>query len=120
MKRAAALFLTAILCLPFAAQAGGAKAKAGGQVKPPKVVQKVDPEYTAEAKEARVEGQVVLDLTVGATGNVEDVKVVERLSHGLTESAVAAVRQWKFEPPKVEGGKSVVRITIRFALPPRT
>jgi protein TonB len=107
MKRAAALFLIALLCLPFAVQAA-AEAK-------PKVAQKVDPEYTAEAKEARVEGQVVLDLTVGAAGNVKEVKVVERLSHGLTESAVDAVRQWKFEPR--DGGKNVVvRITLRFAL----
>ena len=115
MKRAAALFLAAVLCLPFAVQAGGAKAKAAGEVKPPKVVQKVDPEYTAEAKKAHIEGNVVLDLTVGAVGDVEDVKVIERLSHGLTESAVDAVRQWKFEPR--QGGKSVVvRITLRFAL----
>lgn len=115
MKRAAVLFLAILLCLPFVAQAGGAKAKTAG-VKPPKVIQKVDPEYTAEAKEARIEGQVVLDLTVGAAGGVEDVKVVERLSHGLTESAVAAVRQWKFEPR--QGGKSVVfTVTVRFALP---
>lgn len=116
MKRAAVLFLAALLCLPFAVQAGGAKAKTAAEVKPPKVVQKVDPEYTAEAKEAHIEGDVVLDLTVGAAGGVEDVKVVERLSHGLTESAVAAVRQWKFEPRR--GGKSVVfTVTVRFKLP---
>jgi len=119
MKRAAAFLLAAILCLPFAVQAG-AKAKTASAVKPPKVLQKVDAQYTPEAKEARIEGQVVLDLTVGSSGKVDDVKVVQGLSHGLSEAAVAAVRQWKFEPPEAAGGKSVVvRITMRFALPPQ-
>ena len=107
MKRAAILFLTAVLAL--APVAGSAK-----EVKPPKVLEAVNAEYTAEARAAAVEGKVVLDLTVGARGNVKDVKVVESLSHGLTESAVAAARKWKFEAPK--DGSAVVRITMKFEL----
>ena len=106
MKRAAVLlFLTATLWIPAF---GSAK-----EVKPPKVLEAVNPEYTAEARAAAVEGNVVLDLTVCETGKVKDVKVVEPLSHGLTEAAEAAVRKWKFEPPKND---VVMRITLKFEL----
>ena len=106
MKRAAVLFLAAALLTPAF---GFAK-----EVKPPKVLEAVNPEYTAEARAAAVEGNVVLDLTVCEMGEVKDVKVVEPLSHGLTEAAVAAARKWKFEPPK--DGDVVVRITLKFEL----
>jgi TonB family protein len=107
MKCPSALFLAAVLAL--APIAGSAK-----EVKPPKVLEAVNPEYTAEARAAAIEGNVVLDLTVCEMGKVKDVKVVESLSHGLTEAAVAAARKWKFEPPK--GGETVVRITLKFEL----
>ena len=108
MKRFAILFLATLLALPILAAAAP-------EVKPPKVLEAVEAEYTGEAMQAKVQGKVVLDLTVGKKGRVEKVEVVEPLSHGLTESAVDAARQWTFEPP--QGGKSVkVRITSRFAL----
>ena len=106
MKRAAVLLLAAVLLMPAFGSAG--------EVKPPKVLEAVNPEYTAEARAAAVEGKVVLDLTVCEMGKVKDVKIVEPLSHGLTEAAVAAARKWKFEAPK-DGG-TVVRITLEFEL----
>lgn len=106
MKRAAVLFLAAVFLTPVF---GSAK-----EVKPPKVLEAVNPEYTAEARAAAVEGKVVLDLTVCEMGKVKEVEVVEPLSHGLTESAVAAAKKWKFEPPK--DGEVVVRITLKFEL----
>jgi TonB family protein len=107
MTRFAVLFFAVLLALPIVA--------AGHEVKPPKVLDAVEAEYTGEAMQAKVQGKVVLDLTVGKKGRVEKVEVVEPLSHGLTESAVDAARQWKFEP--LQDGKSVkVRITIRFEL----
>ena len=106
MKRATALFLAAVLLTPAF---GFTK-----EVKPPKVLEAVNPEYTAEARAAAVEGNVVLDLAVCEMGKVKDVKVVEPLSHGLTESAVAAARKWRFEAPK--DGSNVVRITMKFEL----
>jgi TonB family protein len=107
MKRAALLFLTAVLALEPAA--GSAE-----EAKRPKVLEAVSAEYTAEARAAAIEGKVVLDLTVCEMGKVKEVTVVESLSHGLTEAAVAAARKWKFEPPK--DGSAVVRITMKFEL----
>ena len=109
MKRTVVLFLAAVLALATAAWSAEE-----AKVKPPKVLDAVEAEYTASAQAARIEGKVVLDLTVGETGKVVNVKVVEPLSHGLTESAVEVARQWKFEAPK--DGPVVARITFKFEL----
>lgn len=75
--------------------------------------------YTEEAKAAAIEGVVVLDLTVDATGHTRDIKVVEALSHGLTEAAVAALKACTFDPGERDGLAVPVRVRgfkIRFVL----
>jgi hypothetical protein len=48
--------------------------------------------YTEEAKQAAIEGTVVLDLVVGADSRVREVRVVSGLGHGLTEASIAAAK----------------------------
>jgi protein TonB len=75
--------------------------------------------YTDEAKQAGVEGVVVLDIVVGEDGRTRDVNVVQGLSHGLTEAAIAAARACKFSPGERDGTAVPVRIRefkIRFVL----
>jgi protein TonB len=75
--------------------------------------------YTDEAKAAAVEGVVVLDLTVDATGHTRDIKVVEGLPHGLTEAAVAALKACTFDAGERDGAAVPVRVRgfkIRFVL----
>ena len=75
--------------------------------------------YTDEAREAGVEGTVVLDLIVGDDGRVRDVKVVEGLDHGLTQSAIAALRDCRFSPGEKDGTPVPVKIRgfkIHFVL----
>jgi len=75
--------------------------------------------YTPAAREAAVEGTVVLDLVVGEDGRVREVKVVQGLSHGLTEAATAAVQACRFTPGERQGKPVAVRIRgfkIRFYL----
>ena len=95
-----------------------AKVADGVDVLPPKVVQKVDPVYPEAAKRDRIAGVVVLRALVGKTGNVEDVKVLKGLPSGLTEAAVAAVRQWKFEPGRVNGKPDTVQFTLTLNFQP--
>jgi TonB family protein len=52
---------------------------------------------------ASVEGRVLLRVTFDASGEIGAVQVIEGLSHGLTEQAVAAAKQIKFQPKKVNG-----------------
>jgi TonB family protein len=55
-------------------------------------------EYTAEAQAARTHGQVRLRMVLAADGTVKNVFPIKSLSHGLTEAAMAAARQIRFEP----------------------
>jgi TonB family protein len=62
------------------------------------VVAKTNPEYTEEARLARLEGGVLLSLVVGADGQPRDIHVTRSLGLGLDESAVESVRGWQFKP----------------------
>ncbi len=92
--------------------------KVGGDVTAPVPIYKPEPDYTPEAKKAKLQGSVALDITIDATGNVRDVRVIHALGGGLTESATNAVRTWKFKPA-TKRGKPVpvavmVDITFKF------
>lgn len=75
--------------------------------------------YTEAAREAGVEGTIVLDLVVGEDGATRDIRVVQGLGHGLDEAAITALRICRFTPGE-RGGKPVpVRVKafkIRFFL----
>jgi TonB family protein len=79
---------------------------------PPKVVSRVNPIYPEVDKDAGIEGPVVLEAMISDRGIVEDVRVVQSLSSGLDQSAADAVRQWRFEPAKLDGKPVGVSLTI--------
>lgn len=66
-------------------------------VKQLKIVHQIMPRYPVEAKKARVQGKVVLDIAVNKEGIVTEVKVVSGPPM-LVKSAVDAVRQWRYAP----------------------
>jgi protein TonB len=75
--------------------------------------------YTDEARAAGDEGVVILDLTVGADGHARDIDVQAGLPHGLTEAAIAALRDCSFTPGERDGQPVAVRVKgfkIRFVL----
>ena len=85
----------------------------------PKAIKKVNPVYPAEAKQAKLEGLVVLECLLDTAGRVKSTKAIRGEPMGLTEAAVAAVTQWEFEPAKDASGKPVevlFTVTLRFAL----
>ncbi|HEX8925800.1 MAG TPA: TonB family protein [Terriglobales bacterium] len=61
------------------------------------------PSYTAEAREMRVEGEVLLEVTFTATGQVRIVRIVRGLGHGLDESAMRAAQGIRFTPAQRDG-----------------
>ncbi len=87
--------------------------------KMPTVKGRCEGKYTDAAREAGVEGLVVLDLVVDEEGQATQISVVKGLGHGLNEAAVAAIRKCRFEPGE-KGGKPVaVRLRafkVRFFL----
>lgn len=90
----------------------------GGEVKAPVRVVYVEPQYTEPARRARIQGTVILETIVDRKGNVTQVKVLRPLGLGLTESAVAAVEQWKFNPGTLRGKPIdvIYRVTVRFQI----
>jgi protein TonB len=77
-----------------------------------------EPSYTAIARRAGEQGVVILDAVIDTSGRVTEIDVLRGLRFGLTESAVRAVRTWRFEPARLNGRPVAVRynLTIRFAL----
>lgn len=88
--------------------------KVGDGVTAPQVIYKVQPRYTDEARTARVEGTVVLDVTVGSDGIPSDVVVKKSVDEGLDRNAVEAVRQWRFKPGAKDGVPVPVQAVIEI------
>jgi TonB family protein len=78
----------------------------------PMVIYKVDPEYTEEARRAKLEGGVLLKIVVGADGVAKNIQVVRSLGLGLDEKAIEAVSRWKFRPGEKNGQPVDVTATI--------
>jgi TonB family protein len=78
-----------------------------------------EPEYTDLARRARVSGIVILEILIDDHGNVAGAQVRQDLPFGLTQSAIEAVRSWKFEPARHNGKRvpTVQRVTLTFQRP---
>ncbi len=70
--------------------------------------------YTETARQNKVQGTVVLSATYGADGLIHDVRVLRSLPDGLTEEAIAAVQQIRFNPATREGRPVSVRGNIEY------
>jgi TonB family protein len=81
-------------------------------------IQKTDPEYTAEARVAELEGMVVLSGSIGEDGSAHNLQVVEPVGLGLDEKAIEAVERWRFHPVVNQGQQysTAARIAVDFRL----
>jgi len=87
--------------------------------RPVEIVFKPTPEYTNEARSARIEGTVTLDLEFTAAGDVRVLRVVRGLGHGLDEAAERAALRIRFKPAQSDGravdSHATVHITFRLS-----
>jgi TonB family protein len=83
-----------------------------GEASPPRLITKVEPEYTQEAKDAGIEGPVHLKVVITPAGTAENIVVVKSLEPGLDANAVSAVSQWQFKPGMKDGEAVAVYATI--------
>jgi periplasmic protein TonB len=65
---------------------------------PPRCAYCPDPQYTDEAREAKLQGKVTLRVLVGADGRAAQIRIVQGIGLGLDERAEQAIRGWKFVP----------------------
>ena len=79
-----------------------------------------DPDYTKEAKKAKLQGVVKLQGVIGPDGRASNITVTEGLPLSLTEKALEAVQHWRFKPALDSKGKPVaviIPIEVTFRLP---
>ena len=85
------------------------------------LLERVPPIYPRSAERRDIEGYVVLQFTVTATGRARDIVVIEAVPRGVFNSASkAALEQWRFRPRTVDGkpvGVRGVRTRVVFQLP---
>ena len=91
--------------------------RVGGQIKEPRKLKDVRPRYPEEAKQARVQGVVILECTISPKGQVTDVKVLRGVPL-LDAAAVEAVRQWEYTPTLLNGVPVpvIMTVTVNFRL----
>ena len=81
------------------------------------VTHRVDPDYPAAARPAHLQGIIVLDIVVGRDGAVAQVRALNG-PEILAQSAIAALRWWRFEPYRVNGQPEAVETTVAVEFKP--
>jgi len=86
---------------------------------PVEITYKPNPVYTDEARQLKLEGEVLLDVSFAANGSLHVNRVVRGLGHGLDEAAVAAANKIRFKPALRLGqpvdSTAVVHVTFQLA-----
>lgn len=81
----------------------------------PGVMYKVDAVCTKDARNAGVEGAVILSAIVSADGIATDIQVTRGLGKGLDERAIEALRQWQFKPATKNGEPAPKNVSVEIA-----
>jgi protein TonB len=103
--------------LPAEAPPSAPVVRVGGHIHPPKLVHKVEPVYPSLALEARLSMLVILEAQVDIRGQVKSVRVLR--GHPLfDDAALAAVKQWRYQPLLLNGTPTefILTVTLQFTL----
>jgi protein TonB len=103
--------------LPEAAPPPPRLVHAGGSIREPTKVKHVNPVYPDVAARAMVQGNVVVELQISTEGRVTEARVLQGIPL-LNQAALAAVRQWVYTPPLVDGVpvRLLMTVTVRFRI----
>jgi TonB family protein len=97
--------------------------KIGGGVSAPIPVFKPEPEYTDEARKAKWQGAVLLQVVIDESGVPQSIQVVRPLGLGLDQKAVEAVQKWRFKPGLKDGNpvptSAVIEVNFRLLQSPQ-
>jgi TonB family protein len=87
----------------------------GNGVTLPVLVKEVKPQYTARARDMKIQGSVLLRAVVLENGHIADaVEILRSLDSDLDQQAIVALEQWEFKPGIREGKPVAVRISVEL------
>jgi periplasmic protein TonB len=97
---------------------GGGPYRPGSGIEPPRLLREVKADYTEEARQRSISGEVVMEIVVRRDGSVGDVRILRGLGGGLNDRAAQAVRQWRFAPATRLGSPVdvIVEVGVEFRL----
>jgi len=97
---------------------GGGPYRPGSGIEPPRLLREVKADYTDDARQRGITGDVVLEIVVRRDGTVGDVRIMQGLAGGLNDRAVQAVRQWRFAPAHRLGTPVdvIVEVAVEFKI----
>ena len=97
---------------------GGGPYRPGSGIEAPRLLREVRADYTEDARQRGIAGDVVLEIVVRRDGSVGDIRILQGLPSGLNNRAVQAVRQWRFAPARRQGAPVdvIVEVSVEFKL----
>jgi TonB family protein len=99
---------------PKQSAAAGKVYRAGKGVTVPVVLHKVEPQYSPEARDAKLEGTLLVSAEIWPDGLVHNARIKKGLGMGLDEKALEALQQWKFKPGAKDGKPVKVQASIEI------
>jgi protein TonB len=78
----------------------------------------VEPVYPEDARQAGIDGMVILEALIGEDGKVMDARIMRSIP-ALDAAALAAVRQWAFAPTVINGVPQKVVMSVTVSFPPK-
>ncbi len=89
-----------------------------GDMTRPQILLRVPPQYTEVARQARLQGTVIVEAVIDEGGRVRDVHILKGLPLGLDRAALDAVAQWRFTPATLNGRplKVIYTLTLNFVV----
>src|SRR5262249_38699701 len=114
---AIALIAAIALSVPLAAMQKVYKVTDEG-VTAPKLLSKVEPQYSEAARDAKIDGVCILTLEVDTDGLARNIKVKKSLHPDLDANAILAIEQWRFKPAEKDGKPVIVsaNVEVNFKL----
>jgi protein TonB len=81
-------------------------------IKEPKKILNVNPVYPSAARDARIQGAVILEAWISDTGDIYNIRLLQGVDRSLDLAAVGAVAGWKYLPTEVGGVRVPVLMTV--------
>jgi TonB family protein len=90
----------------------------GGDIKQPKQIKRVEPQYPEDAKAAGTTGMVILEVLLDTEGRVKQAAILRHATPSIDQAALNAVQQWVYTPTLLNGNpvEVVFTVTVNFIL----